>query len=185
MAWLCAEFKTSVSTSPSRQSQLACEMAVVRLHDAWARFCRELVILSAYGNIVTLGGMSLTCSRPDIDSLASVIPILLKLKRAKWEPRWASSAACIDAAQNLTIQNLTNVAAALGATNSPAEALRCVRNFYVHRGKDTSELAFDTGYFKFKNQPVVFDLNAYTTGGVTVIESWVEGFEAVAFASVQ
>jgi hypothetical protein len=114
-----------------------------------------------------------------------VIPVLLALKRKKWEPRWAHSIACVDAAQRLSIQNLSNVAAALGAINSPAEPLRNIRNYYAHRGMDTSRLALGTGYFVGNDGPTVFDLNAYTTGGVTVIESWVKGFDAVAYASIQ
>jgi hypothetical protein len=110
---------------------------------------------------------------------------LLALKRRRWEPRWAHSAACVDAAQKLSIQNLSNVAAALGAINSPAEPLRHIRNFYAHRGMGTSQLAVGTGFFVSSGGPTVFDLNAYTAGGVTVIESWVKGFDAVAYASIQ
>lgn len=185
MAWLYPEFRRAASQAKSRQSQLSCEMVVIRMHDAWARFCREMVILSAYGNTITLAGSALPSSRPDIGDPGSVIPILLSLKKSKREPRWASATACIDAAQKLSIKNLTTVAAALGAANSPAEALRHSRNFYAHRGRDTSALALGTACFGHSLRPDVYDLNAYTAGGVTILESWVKGFDAVAVAALQ
>ena len=108
----------------------------------------------------------LTRSEPDTNSPTSVIPILLGLKRLRWEPKWATAAACIDAAQVLNIQNLTSVSAALGAANSPAEPLRHIRNYFAHRGRGNSTLAMGTGYFTITNAPGVFQLNSYTTGGI-------------------
>jgi hypothetical protein len=160
-------------------------MAVIRMHDAWARFCRDLIVLSAAGNTITLGGTALTPSRPDIHNPASVIPILLRMKRWQYEPKWATASIAVDVARSLTIQNLSSVSAALGAANSPAEPLRHIRNYYAHRARGTSRMALRTGYFTSTNAPVVFHLNSYTTGGVTVIESWVKGFDAVAYASIQ
>jgi len=185
MAWLCVEFKRAANVPATRQTQLTCEMAVIRMHDSWARFCREIIILSAFGNTITLSGIPLTRSRPDIDTLGSVIPVLLRLKRSSVEPRWANAYACIDAARNLSIRNFSTVVAAIGATNSPADALRHARNFYAHRGKETSKLAISTGNFVSTNYPLIYDLNAYTKGGLTLIESWVKEFDIVAVASIQ
>jgi len=185
MAWLCAEFKKAARVPTNRLSQLACEMTVIRMHDAWARFCRDLIVLSAAGNTITVGGTSLAPSRPDIHNSASVIPILLTVKRWRYEPKWATASIALDAARSLSIQNLPNVSAALGAANSPAEPLRHIRNYYAHRRRETSTLALGTGYFTTNNLPDVIHLNSYTSGGLTVIESWVKVFDAVACASIQ
>lgn len=184
LVWLSVEFRRTAQSASSRQAQLACEMAVIRMHDAWARFCRELVINSALGNTRTTGGMLLVRSRPDILDRGSVIPVLLSSLRSRWEPKWAHAAASINAGRALNIQNIANVAAALGASNSPAEPVRKIRNFYAHRGKDTSNYALSTGLFTGP-QPRVFELNNFTTGGVTVIETWVREFDAVAVAAMQ
>jgi hypothetical protein len=116
-------------------------MAVVRLHDSWTRFCRELIVLSAYGNTVTFSGNQISKSNPLITDLASVIPLLMSslYRKPQWsEPRWGTARDCIDAATRLGIQNLSTVAAAIGAANSPGNELRIIRNFYAHRKKETS-----------------------------------------------
>jgi hypothetical protein len=185
--WLQTEFlREATSPRGERAEQLACEMAVIRLHDAWARFCRELVILSAYGHTSTLGGLQLTPSDAAIKSRSSVVPFLLKkYKRRKYEPKWARADECIEAASRLSIVNLPIVSAALGATNNPADAIRHVRNFYVHRGKDAALLAKSTNCFLDPRCPHVFDLAEYTSGGNRVIESWTAALIVVATAAAQ
>jgi hypothetical protein len=136
-AWLQDEFLRAISAGNQRHSQLACEMAVVRLHDAWARFCRELVILSAFGRTTTLSGAALPPCHRSIKRCHSVIPTLKATpgRGYRFEPRWADAAECIQAAQRLSIANFSTVSAALGATNSPAEDIRRARNFYTHRAR--------------------------------------------------
>ena len=185
LAWLHTEFCALAIGPASRQTQLGCEMTVIRMHDAWARFCRELIILSALGDVVTASGQTLSRSLPLIVSHASVIPVLLKIANRPWEPKWASSAECIRAAKQLQIQNLSNVSAALGAANSPADSLRKVRNYYAHRNQGTSDTALQTRSFQTSNHPDVFQLNGYISGGITVFDSWSQGLKAVAVAAIQ
>jgi hypothetical protein len=109
-------------------------MAIIRLHDAWARYCRELVILSACGNSVTLTGAVVPAV---IRRRSDVIPALLgnlhqkKAVRAQMGKRHGMHR------RGWTSQYLKSgtMAAALGATNSPAEEIRNVRNYYAHRGE--------------------------------------------------
>jgi len=185
MAWLLAEFSTAASGRPNRNNQLACEMTVIRLYDAWARFCRELVILSSLGDVVTAGGQILTRSHPDLVARSVFTPVYLKLSGRSWEPRWADATACIRAAQCLSIQNLISVTSALGAANSPAENMRRIRNFFAHRGHSTSTDAMGTTCFLACNKPSVFHLNDYTTGGVRIFESWTDDLLVVATAAIQ
>ena len=90
MAWLCAEFKKAASVPTNRQSQLACEMAVIRLYDSWARFCRDAVIISAYGKTTTLSGTELRASSlSTITAKSQVIPVLQStFKKRPHEPDW-------------------------------------------------------------------------------------------------
>jgi hypothetical protein len=184
--WLREEFARSASNQGSRHSQLACEMAVIRLYDSWARFCRELIIMSAYGKTLTLGGMRLKTSLPAIKSKALVVPTLMStFKKQVYEPDWERADKCIDAGRRLKIMNISTVSAAIGAMNSPADEIRHVRNFFAHRRKGSSANALGTGYFPNLHRPVVFKLNESTPGRGTVIDYWIRTLLAIAFASAQ
>jgi hypothetical protein len=187
MEWLRDEFLRGVAAANRRQSQLACEMAVVRLHDAWARFCRELVVLSAFGRTITLSGIPLPPCHQSIKRCHLVIPRLLATpgRDYRFEPRWADATQCILAAQRLAIANFPTLSAALGATNSPADDIRRARNFYAHRKKGTAQESAATNLFSNRVRLEVVDLAAYTTGNVRVIESWVITLNIVAIAAAQ
>jgi hypothetical protein len=184
-SWLREEFIKAYLNVPGRQSQLACEMAVVRLQDAWSRFCRELIVISAIGKTVTIAGVPL---RPcaGISTRSSVMPQLIsKYKRRRYEPKWECAIDCIDAGQRLGISNIVTIAAALGAANSPAEHIRHVRNFYAHRKQETAGNALSTGCFYGNTYPSVFSLGSYIAGGETIIDSWMNGLIRVAAAACQ
>jgi len=186
--WLCEEFSIASQSPYDVGAQFAAEMITIRLHDAWARFCRELVIISAYGNVTTMGGQRLTPSMPSITSRAKVMEALDSTRtraQRRNEPKWYSARECIEAAQNLRIQNFANVSAALGAVNSPASSLRAVRNFYAHRKKNTAIDAVNAANFTGVHKPQVFHLNSFVTGGTTILESWTQEFIAIATAASQ
>jgi hypothetical protein len=161
-------------------------MAVVRLHDAWARFCRELIILSALGRTVTLSGVPLAPSSPALANRNSVIAALLATyKKKKYEPRWSDAVECLDAAARLKIANLPTVSAGLSASNSPADEIRQVRNFYAHRRMESAIRALATKAFSHPTRPVASDLASFTTGGDRIIESWVRRLIVVGTVSAQ
>lgn len=186
-AWLQNEFLRAVAAGKKRESQLSSEMAVVRLHDAWSRFCRELIILSACGRTVTLGGIAIPPCHASIKRCHLVIPRLRAIMgdSYRFEPRWSDATKCIQAARRLAIANIATVSAALIATNSPAENIRRARNFYAHRGPGTAAESSATNLFVNRSRLEVFDLAAYTTGNVRIIESWVTNLNAVANAAAQ
>src|SRR5689334_23093201 len=87
-SWLAREFAGNAKLKGDA-AQLACEMAVIRLHDAWARCCRDLVIVSACGNTTTLGGSALARSPLVNGKVGSVVPALLSTyKNRRTEPKW-------------------------------------------------------------------------------------------------
>lgn len=112
---------------------------------------------------------------------------LRKLPGKTWrfEPRWADSTECLLAANLLAIANFSTVSAALGSVDSPAEKIRNARNFYAHRKTGTAGQAVTTNLFVDKDKLEVFDLAAYTTGNVRVIESWVLELNLVAVAATK
>jgi hypothetical protein len=184
--WLLFEFSQSAKRfRAERHGQLACEMVVIRMHDSWSRFCRDLVITSAVGNTQTLGGLKIPKSSV-INSRSDVIPALLtKYKKRRNEPNWYDAGECLDAAQRLAIVNFSTVSAAIGAANSPAGEMRKVRNFYAHRKWGSAQIAMATGLFSSGSWPTVFDLVAYRSAGETIIESWVKGLVSVAVTASQ
>jgi len=118
------------------------EMCVIRLFDSWARFCRELVFLSSYCNPVTMSGNILPRA-PKVRNRNDVIPVLIgtypRGKPPNWEPRWGIPTECIEAANKLKLANFKEISAGLGATPSPVDDLRIVRNFFAHRGQNTKQ----------------------------------------------
>jgi hypothetical protein len=181
-AWLRQEFYSASLQKYGRKDQLAAEMAIVRLYDAWARYCRELIILSASGNTVTLSGAVVPAV---VSKRSDVVPTLLStFKKQQYEPKWASAPPCIDAAKRLNISNLSTVSAALSASNSPAEEIRNVRNFYAHRKKGAASLALSCNRFRGKI-PNVFELSSYGATGVPHMDEWIDGLILVATAASQ
>ena len=172
-AWLSLEFAAG-ATVRTDGARLACEMVIIRLHDCWARSCRELVICSAVGNTTTLGGNVLPPSPLVKGGKGSVIPTLVaKSGRAKAEPKWFDATECIYAARRLEVDNLSTIGEGLGAVTSPAESLRTVRNFYAHRGKYTAQESGRQGVFSKTSFPDVFDLAGPARAGMCHVDAWI------------
>ena len=123
---------------------------------------------------MTLAGVSLARSPLVTGGKGSVLPALMgTFSKKESEPKWFDSAECIDAARRLQVQNLTTIAAGLGATTSPAESLRNVRNFYAHRGKRTAQEAGKFGIFVSPNNPDVFELAGLVRPGLSHPDAWI------------
>jgi hypothetical protein len=148
-------------------------MTLVRLHDSWARNCRDLVIRSACGNTTTLGGAALARSGLVTGGHGSVIPAwLATFKSRATEPKWFDVTECVDAARRLGVGNLAAIAAGLGANTSPADTLRAIRNFYAHRSHRTAREAFRTGLFTSMTIDV-FDLAKPARAGLCHVDDWI------------
>src|SRR5271156_1740337 len=114
------------------------EMCVIRLLDAWSRFCRDLVLKSASEQPFTVGGARLPLA-PGIagrnDALRALRAVYTKFP---WEPRWFDAQACLRAANILRIANYSTVSSGLAVSPSPVEDLRRLRNFLAHRNEGTA-----------------------------------------------
>ena len=178
--------ESGTSTRSLRRRTLLAEMTVLRLHDAWARFCRQLVVVSAGGRPLTAGGSRLALA-PGITTPADVVPVLLgTYRKRKYEPRWAVPHECVDAAGRLRLANLTTVAGAIGAIDAVPDDLRVVRNFFAHRGHsgalEVRGLSVVPATVRLAAPSV---LSIRVAGGITLIKSWSLTLQATAAAAVQ
>jgi len=117
--------------------------ATVRLQDAWARYCRALILMSAQGRVRTTSGQLLPASNL-VQSAGGDALTALKLtyprsrqSRPLWEPKWFDANEAYDAAARLQIANLSTVSA-ITATGNALDDLRMCRNFLAHRGQTSS-----------------------------------------------
>ncbi|MCW2065054.1 UNVERIFIED_ORG: hypothetical protein M2420_000373 [Stenotrophomonas maltophilia] len=183
--WLAREYERAAAAGVDRASQLACEMAIVRLHDSWARCCRNIVLRSACG-CRTLGGARVPAAVGVTNEAEALAKYFASFRRVRLpqEPKWHSARDAIDAAQRIDIRNRTAVVAALSSSNSPAEAMRKVRNYYAHRTRDTVAKAMGTGFFPSLSVPSVFNLNELGAGGETILRAWIRELRLMADAAM-
>ena len=171
--------------------QLTCEMCVIRLHDAWAHFCRELVVLSAYAQPLTAQGQRVTRAH-GIRDRQQVIPALFATyprRRRNTEPPWHIPGKCIDAASRLNISNNSTIAIGLGQSfpQSPTDQLSDVRNFFAHRNVDTardvSQIARNMGIPNVRH-PHLLVVSAVPPG-VPLFVLWTQRLKLMAWLAIQ
>lgn len=190
--WLLQEFNIAVDQlsidSIDKSARLSAEMSVIRLHDAWARFCREIIVLSAGGRPYTANGNQLA-PVSGIHGISEVIPVLLARyprRRHRFEPKWARPREAIQAGQLLNIPNISTFGAAIGATNSPAEELRPIRNFLAHRGKNSANQIRNQYFFNGTDKVTVENVaGKLIPPGIRRFEKWVIDLRLIAIASIQ
>lgn len=188
--WLLSEFDRELQNfstgkiAPASFSLLP-EMATLRLHDEWARFCREVILSSATDRPFTANGVRL--AKPaGINGRADAVAASIRSTGGKYEPKWATASNSIKAAKTIAVSNLATISAALGAANSPAEDLRHVRNFFAHRAQDTADKVRALGFFVAGTKLNAAGLLASTVpGGASRFEAWIRGLGVVASAAIQ
>lgn len=185
---MLGEFEKAVALAPHDNdlSTLAAQMSVVRLHDAWDRFCRELVVVSAAETPITASGVKLARA-PNIRARTDVIPVLLRTYRnRRYEPRWASPQECIDAASRLSVSNRSIIAGAIGVSNSPIDEIRVIRNFFVHKSLTTANEVRAIAAFGPITRLDVISLVAVAIGpGHTRMHRWISLLQSIAALAIQ
>jgi hypothetical protein len=170
------------------------EWCAVFLNDAWHRFCRRLVILSAIAHTVTLSGTVIT----PVAGLSSELDVIARLRTMPgppkphyWEPRWHDAVEAVRAARFLPVNNATQIAGALGSTPSPAANLNTVRNFIAHRNRGTADklrpVLATYGVVAtpgLSGRLMVDQLLSTTVGTSTLFSTWCDQLETIARASV-
>lgn len=121
----------------------------------------------------------------EAEALAKYFATLtIRRGRTPQEPKWYSASDAIDAARRIGITNRVAVVAALSSSNSPAEAMRKVRNYYAHRTRGTVVKAMATGIFPALSVPSVFNLNELGAGGETILRGWIRELRLMADAAM-
>lgn len=158
------------------------EMCVIRLLDAWARFCRELVLVSASEQPLTAGGTRLPRA-PGIAGRKDALNALRTVyTRFPWEPRWVDAQACLKAANVLGISNYSTLSAGLAVTPSPVEDLCRLRNFLAHRNEGTAVqvhiAAVNIGVARSSN--VIGILRSVTpSSSLSVLQKWIQQLQVM------
>lgn len=154
------------------------EMCIIRLYDLWDRFCRELILLSAYAEPISIRGNRI----PRIAGVRTRNDVLSRLRgiqrysnRPLYLITWGDPTVSIYIGQKLGVSNFQNISSALGATPSPLQDLRAVRNYLAHRNEKTAQevhkIAVANGLGA--THDALFILHSLRTPGVCLFELWV------------
>jgi hypothetical protein len=179
---LDGRFTLDESTPPvNRNGAWYC---LIRLHDAWAHFCRQAILLSAAGGVLTKQGRLLPRAallRPGDDPF---VVLKREWRTTKQPAPWMKQGPALDlpslavtAARLLGISNYVQFSSGMGATaNAPLELKAC-RNFLAHRHFDTAQApAIDTLRRRISAPAGTVAVGALAAqlipGGVTVFEEW-------------
>jgi len=165
------------------------EMCVVRLHDAWERTCKELIIASACEEPVTALGQ--TVSRV-VPSRQQVLPQLratftgITRKQRYWEPAWGDPRSLLDTAQRLGLSNYPTLSLAMGVPTKAASHLKDVRHFFAHRaGNTAANVARVALFYRLSAKSTADDVIGSTIPpGLTIFESWIHDLRTMLRAAV-
>ncbi len=164
------------------------EMCVVRLQDAWARFCRELVLISASEQPITLNGTLLPLA-PGIKCRKDALSALRVIyNRPPWEPKWFDAQACLKPATILRISNYASMSGGIAVSPSPLDDLRTLRNFLVHRSEQTAadvQTVAKKLHLPVTTGAIAILLSNSGTTGTTMLELWVRQLQAMAQVAVR
>ena len=172
------------------RNQFIRELCVVRLHDAWNRFCRQLIVLSAGARPRTANGVRITRA-PRVRKYEEVIKILISTYHRKTtEPAWHNPTECLDAARRLRVSNYLSINQGLSLSFSgpaPTTQLTAIRNYFAHRNSSTSRRVKTMAQSMFfAGVPIASDIVAsIVQSGTTLFSLWVIRLKQMAHLSIQ
>ena len=180
-----ASIAPSIHTPLTIQQHFVVELCVIRLHDAWARFCRELVVTSAYAKPLTAQGTRVPRA-PGVKRRDQVIPEFTATYP------WYVSRQCLDAAKRLKVSNYSAIASGIGVSfpdmsPSPNDQVRLVRNFFAHRHQESADKALEIAHnlhipgITHPRSLVI----ATVPPGISVFRLWVNRLRLMAYLSIQ
>ena len=156
---------------------------VNRLQMLWGEYCRNLIILSARGNALTIRG-NLLAPATGGGGLPRIKRILGKDFGTGPGTHWDDLDWAIGRANLLKPVNGNQINIGLGT--APGKDLKAVRNFLIHPNQRTKraylELARSLGYPGLEPNSL---LAADLSDGVDVIGSWVKQFQDAAWEAAR
>ena len=187
-----ASIASSLHTPLTSQQRFVVELCVIRLHDAWSRFCRELVVTSAYAKPLTAQGNRVPRA-PGVQRRDQVIPKLIATyKKRSQEPYWYLTEQCLDAAGRLKVSNYSALSSGIGISfpdmsPSPNDQVRLVRNFFAHRHQESAGKALEIArnlHIPGITHPRSLVI-ATVPPGISVFGLWVNRLRLMAYLSIQ
>lgn len=150
-----------------------------RLLVLWGEYCRNLVIQSTCGNVITLQGNRIS-STPGITGFSDLRAKLGANAGAGPGTKWDEPAWVIQRARHLAPANLTQIN--LGVGSAPIVELKVLRNYLVHPNEYTKgryqSLAIQLGYPG--RQPNEL-LKSNLPMGQNVFKAWIADFQIAAY----
>ena len=151
---------------------------VNRLQVLWGEYCRNLIILSARGNAVTIGGNRLSPAQ-GIAGFAEIRHILGNDFGAGPRTYWGAPIWTRSQASKLNPGNFNQIDLGLGT--APVDQLKPVRNYLIHPNQNTRNLyqtlTQSLGYPGVEPRAL---LNSPSGVTGTVLESWIIEFQDAA-----
>lgn len=190
--FLESELRISHRVGYQHSSIMAQEMAIIRIHDEWSRYCKELIILSACGKPVTLSGTVLP-RIPKFRSKNDVIREVSTHFKATNRPQnipWHVPQHIVPLVNKLKLANRSNISAGIGATPSPIDDLRNIRNFLAHKNEISIKKVHETAKAlglssQFTALNIVKQFDPSRSFATSYIESWVNTLQVMAFVAAQ
>lgn len=166
--------------------RLAREMCVVRLHDAWARACEELVLMSACDQPASATGGAIPRSQ-NVTCRNDVLPFLRSTFKGRskkppwWRPDWGKAYSLLDLAQRLGLSNYASLSLGMSLTPNPESDLRALRHFFAHRNVDTAKSvqAIARSYALPTSYTPEQVISSLIPPGITLFEIWVHDLRTV------
>lgn len=161
--------------------------SVISILDAWSYYCRNLIIYSSVGTIATASGRNLPAGIFRNTTEALLASRTDRNGKVHDEPHWHDANTAIAFARKFAVANFSEIANALGDTNSPADQIRLLRNYCAHeRNSDCyTKLASANWKPEISGSSVEAVLLSLQNDGRSRFDFWLDELEILAGAAVQ
>lgn len=173
-----------------RMQVVVSERCLIFLQDSYGRFVRDLLLRSAVGNSETSSGTLLSPGRHGAVRHSALLGHLRSQWAAKpkpnyWEPSWYLTGDWTKVIRLLQPQNSGVISAALGSNANPADEMRLIRNFVVHRGPASAARMQTVGVVKATpgwHQPCDVMMSG---GQPSIFLTWCHRLRSISVAATQ
>lgn len=186
--FICQSEKVGVSLDALGRSDLTYDAVlqskflIIRLLDQWGRFSRDLILYSAKGGCVRSGGESIPKKFSSLSEAADAARLGRNGVRGR-EPRWHDAQEAVRVAGKLDIANRMEVVSTLGASNSPANSLRLLRNHFAHESSDDCMSKLKLDMISMPTPSPVSYIFEPTSAGEARHISWIRTLQSISIAA--
>ena len=170
----------AINLSPHLRNQIAV-YSVSELQLAWAQFCKDLIISSAYSNGISFTGKQIQ-RVSGVKSIRAAKTLISDATPTKTHgPTWHDPKEVINLAHRLNLDNRSTITASLGVTGLPTKELKSLRDYFMHPTKNTADIVRRYRWgTKFPLHHRYELISQPTRGGSSLIKSWMQQLSLVA-----